>query len=129
MTTTRASLQRELEQWERNLLSVTDEDIVAAGPDQLMAAVQTTLVAYRHHILPVLGAGQGAAAAPYDVIADEVARTVDRLEDLRRDLVAGGRVDQLRRQLDESLAVLRALTRVAVRLRGYDAGRERDLRL
>ncbi|WP_406057681.1 hypothetical protein [Kribbella sp. NBC_00889] len=40
---------------------------------------------------------------------------VDRLEDIRRDLVATGPTPKLQTQLSETLAVLRVLARIALR--------------
>ncbi|MFI7065254.1 hypothetical protein ACIBL3_29965 [Kribbella sp. NPDC050124] len=117
MTIASASLQRELEQWEQSLRGVADEDFaVDPRPDQLMATIQATVTAYRSHILPALTACRAGAAPADAVIADEVARIVDRLEEVRRELVAGGHLVGLQLRVYEALAGLRALTRVAVRI-------------
>jgi hypothetical protein len=111
MTNDLASIRHDLDQWEHDLTVLSEE--LAAGdlnlPEQLMAIVQDTLAAYRGRILPRLALPQAPA------VADELSRAVDRLEDIRRDLVAGGPTPALQTQLTETLAVLRVLTRIALR--------------
>ena len=113
MTNDLASIQHDLGQWEHDLTVLSEE--LAAGDltlsEQLMATVQDTLTAYRGRILPRLALDQAPA------VADELTRAVDRLEDIRRDLIAGGPTPRLQTQLSETLAVLRVLVRIT--LRGY----------
>jgi hypothetical protein len=113
MTNGLASIKHDLDQWEHDLAVLAEE--LAAGdltlPEQLMAIVQDTLTAYRGRILPRLALDQAPA------VADELTHAIDRLESIRRDLVATGPTPKLQTQLSETLAVLRVLVRVA--LRGY----------
>jgi hypothetical protein len=111
MTNNLTSIQHDLEQWEHHLSVLSDE--LAAGdltlPEQLMATVQDTLTTYRGRILPRLPLDQAPA------IADELTHTIDHLEDIRRDLIAGGPTPKLQTRLNETLAVLRVLARIALR--------------
>ncbi len=115
MTNDLASIQHDLAHWEHDLTVLSEE--LAAGdltlPEQLIATVQDTLIAYRGRILPRLALTLDQAPA----VADELTHAVDRLEDIRRDLVAAGPTPELQTQLSETLAVLRVLVRIA--LRGY----------
>ena len=111
MTNEVASVQHDLDRWEHDLTVLSEE--LAAGdlslPEQLMATVQETLTAYRGRILPRLALTQAPA------VADELDHAVDRLEDIRRALVATGPTPTLQTQLSETLAVLRVLIRIALR--------------
>ncbi|MEV0804066.1 hypothetical protein AB0I34_40685 [Kribbella sp. NPDC050281] len=111
MTNEPASVQHDLDQWEHDLTVLAEE--LAAGdlslPAQLMATVQETLTAYRGRIVPRLALTRAPA------VADELNLAVDRLEAIRRDLVATGPTPKLQTQLSETLAVLRVLVRIALR--------------
>jgi hypothetical protein len=110
MTNELASVQHDLDRWEHDLTVLSEE--LAAGdlslPEQLMATVQETLTAYRGRILPRLALTQAPA------VADELNLAIDRLEDIRRDLVATGPTPTLQTQLGETLAILRVLTRITL---------------
>ncbi len=129
MTNQTASLRQELDQSEHALAALSDE-LTAGGlsrTEQLMATVQTTLTAYRGRIIPRLERDHGRAGsaeralAAYDaIVQEELTRAVSRLEDLRRELVASGSPVNLQTQVNETLAVLRVLIRIAVSV-GHEA--------
>ncbi|GAB2605066.1 hypothetical protein [Kribbella endophytica] len=124
------TLQLELARWENELETLENECTAEdwSRPERLMAAVRKTLAAYRRRILPRLKAEHDlvlpalpdvaavAAVEAYDaIVEDELVQHVERLDDLRRELVRVGATAELELQIAESLAALRALTKVAVR--------------
>ncbi len=129
MTTGIHTLQQELTRWEHDLAAI-DEECAAEDwttPERLLTTVQKTLAAYRGRILPRLSADHDlalpalppdyspAAVAAYDaIVADELTRQVNRLEELRRDFITS-RTPDLQLRIAETLAALRALAKVALR--------------
>lgn len=110
MTTT---LQQEIERWEGDLERIAEN---SASDDWFLeerrfAEAQHTITAYRGRILPIL------TEHPYDAtVADEIEHLIDHLEDLRNDLYRTVHPPTSHQQIAETMAALRALCRVALRL-------------
>lgn len=124
-----SALQQELARWAADLAALEEECAAEdwTTPERLLTTVQKTLTAYRGRILPRLSAGHDlalpalppdyapAAVAAYDaIVADELTRQVNLLEELRRDFITGGTPD-LQLRIAETLAALRVLAKVALR--------------
>jgi hypothetical protein len=123
------ALQREFGAWEEDLARLEAE---SAADDwnlreHLLATTLRTVSAYRGRILPRLAAGRVPATslddaaqriiAAYDeIVADELARAVDDLEDLRRELTTADSSAQLQLRIGETLATIRALSTVVIRV-------------
>ncbi|NEA32367.1 hypothetical protein [Streptomyces sp. SID13031] len=123
-------LRTELARWERELAALEDE-YTGEGwtePEKLLYTLQRTASIYRREVLPRTMA-DGALSQPaipdseapaalrvYSaVITDEVTQLVDRLEELRLDLIRRGQTAQLELRAVETLAALRALGKVVLR--------------
>jgi len=106
-----SALQKEIEHWEAELDRIA-ENSVSDGwhPDERrLAESQHTIAAYRGRILPSFPNQQWYDA----IVADELTHLIDRLEDLRNDLLrATGDTHQ---QIAETLASVRTLARLTIR--------------
>ncbi|HET6297668.1 MAG TPA: hypothetical protein VFG33_30065 [Kribbella sp.] len=117
------NLQAEIARWEKDLAALEDE-CTAEGwtePEKLLFTLQRTAATYRQRILPKIAAdralvlhalpdSKAAVLTAYStIIIDELVRHVDRLEELRFELVRVGQTAQLQLQAVENLAALRAL--------------------
>lgn len=125
-----ASLQSEVARWEQDLASLEDE-CTAQGwtePEKLLYAVQHTITTYQRRVLPRVSADRAlllpalpdseaprALTAYCAIVADELVQLVDRLQELRIELVRFGQTAQLQLQAAETLAGLRALGKVILR--------------
>jgi hypothetical protein len=122
------ALQRELDAWEEDLARLEAESAADEWTlrEHLLATTLRTISAYRTRILPRLaadrvppaGLDQAAQAvmASYDeIIADELARAVDDLEELRRELTTTERSTRLQLRIGETLATIRTLSTVIIR--------------
>jgi hypothetical protein len=128
--TTVAKLQAEIAAWERELAALEDE-CTAEGwtePEKLLFALQRTVGAYRHRVLPRIVADRAlmlpalpdaeapeALAAYSAIITEELVQLVDRMEELRLELIRFGQTAQLQLQAVEVLAAVRALGTVVLR--------------
>lgn len=107
------SLQQEIERWQAELAriaesSATDDWFV---DERRLAEATHTITVYRGRILPSYPNRQ-----PYDaIVADEITHLVDRLEDLRDDLLRTAHPAGTHEEIIETLAALRALAHVALR--------------
>jgi hypothetical protein len=125
-----STLQAELDRWEKDLAALEDE-YTADGwsePEKLMFTLQRTASTYRHQVLPRIAADRelmlpalpdgeapAAIAAYSTIIADELSRLVDQLEELRFDLVRSGHTAQIQLHATEVLAATRVLGTVVLR--------------
>jgi hypothetical protein len=83
-----------------------------------MTGISTPRIAAdRELMLPALPDGEAPAAlAAYStIIAEELSRLVDQLDELRRDLVRSGQTAQIQVHATEVLAAMRALGTVVLR--------------
>jgi len=123
------ALQREFAAWEEDLARLEAESAADDWTlrEHLLATTLRTVSAYRGRILPRLAAGRVPATglddaaqriiAAYDeIVADELARAVDDLEDLRRELTTADSSAQLQLRIGETLATIRALSTVVIRV-------------
>ncbi|TDW24394.1 hypothetical protein [Kribbella kalugense] len=111
MTTT---LQQEIERWEAELRSIAENSTSDNWflEERRFAEAQHTITAYRGHILPALANEQ-----PHDaILAHEIEHHIDHLEDLRNDLYRTVHPPTSHQQVAETIAALRALSSVALRL-------------
>jgi hypothetical protein len=107
------SLQHEIEHWEAGLEHIAENSASDNWflEERRFAEAQQTITAYRGRILPTFTSRQ-----PHDVIvAHEIEHLVDHLEDLRNDLYRTVHPPTSHQQIAETIAALRALTRVALR--------------
>ena len=124
-----ASLQRELEGWEEDLARHEEEPVGDEWTqrDRLLVMAQRTTTTYRRSILPRLKAEHDLAlpaipdedalavvAAYDDILVDELARAVVRLEDLTRELLRTGG-DPVGLRIKETFAQIRILGAVVLR--------------
>jgi hypothetical protein len=124
-----ASLHRELERWEEDLARYEEEPVADEWTqrDRLLVTAQRTMTAYRGRILPRLKAEHDLALPPIsddaalaviaaydDIVVDELARAVVRLEDLTRELLRTGG-SRVALQIRETLAQIRILGAVVLR--------------
>lgn len=121
------NLQTEIVRWEEDLAALEDE-CTAEGwtaPEKLLITLQRTvgtylprIVADRALILPAIPDTEAPAAltAYNAIITDEMVQLVDRLEELRLELVRYGQTAQLQLQAAATLAALRALGTVVLRI-------------
>ncbi|MEV5965969.1 hypothetical protein AB0L70_29650 [Kribbella sp. NPDC051952] len=106
------TLQQEIDRWEAELSRIAES---SASDDwfveeRRLAEARCTLTAYRGRILPTF------TNQPNDaIVADEITHLLDRLEDLRNDLFRTVHPPTSHQEIAETLAALRALTRVALR--------------
>ncbi|QNE16976.1 hypothetical protein F1D05_02455 [Kribbella qitaiheensis] len=134
-----ATLQTEITRWETDL-AILEDECTSEGwtaPEKLLITLQRTAGTYRHRVLPRLVADSAlmlpaipdneapAALSTYSaVVTGELAQLVDRLDELRLDLIRFGRTDQLQLRAVETLGALRALGRVVLRFgREFEAPR------
>jgi hypothetical protein len=115
-----SALQREIEHWEAELDRIA-ENSVSDGwrpGERLLAQSQHTIAAYRGHILPSFTSRQW-----YDtIVADELTHLVDRLEDLRNDLLRSA--GDTHQQIAETLASVHTLAHLAIRFEQATAAAE-----
>ncbi|GAA1615586.1 hypothetical protein GCM10009789_82070 [Kribbella sancticallisti] len=125
------ALLAEIARWEQELAMLEDE-ATAEGwttPEKLLFTMQRTVDTYRRRVLPRVTtdgltmrpastADQAPAAltAYSAIVADELTQLVDTLEELRIELIRFGQTAELQLQAAETLAALRALVRVLVRI-------------
>jgi hypothetical protein len=110
MTTT---LQLEIERWEADLDRIADDSDSDDWflEERRFAEAQRTITACRGRILPIIVHQQ-----PHDaIVAREMDHLVDHLEDLRNDLYRTVHPSTSHQEIAETIAALRALTRVALR--------------
>lgn len=123
-------LQTEIARWDQDLAAL-EEECTAEGwaePEKLLFTLQQTVSTYRRKVLPRITADRAlvlpalpaheaprAITAYGEIVADEIAQLVDRLEELQIELIRFGQTPQLQRQANETLAGLRALGRVVRR--------------
>ncbi|NIK59208.1 hypothetical protein [Kribbella shirazensis] len=108
-----STLRQEIDRWEAELANISEASLTDSWflEERRLAEAQHTLAAFRGHILPLLNAQR-----PYDVIVvDEMAHLLDGLEDLRNDLFRTVHPTESHLKVAETIAVLRALSRVALR--------------
>lgn len=123
-------LQKEIARWEKDLAALEDE-CTAEGwtePEKLLFTLQRTVSTYRRKVLPRITAERAlmlpalpdseaprALTAYSEIVADEIVQLVDRLGELRIELIRFGQTAQLQLQATETLAGLRALGKVVLR--------------
>ncbi|WP_112237233.1 hypothetical protein [Kribbella monticola] len=124
------SLQAEIARWETDL-AVLEEECTAEGwsePEKLLFTLHRTVGTYRRRVLPRIVAdgalmlpampdseAPAALAAYHAIITDELVQLVDRMEELRLELIRFGQTAQLQLQAVEVLAAVRALGTVVLR--------------
>ncbi|TCC30742.1 hypothetical protein [Kribbella speibonae] len=108
MTTLRAEIDR----WEADLENIADTSNTENWflEERRLAEAQHTLLAFRARIVPAL-----TALDSQDVVVTEIEHLLGRLEELRCDLLRTVHPTESHRAIAETVAALRALTRVAVR--------------
>jgi hypothetical protein len=125
------TLQTEIARWEQDL-AILEDECTGEGwtaPEKSLITLQRTAGTYRRRVLPRIVADNAlklaaipdseapAALSAYSALfTEELVQLVDRLEELRFELIRSGQTTQLQLRAVETLAALRALTRVAVRL-------------
>jgi hypothetical protein len=122
-------LQAEIARWEKDLAALEDQ-CSAEGwtePEKLLFTLQRTAGTYRRRVLLRIAADRALLPAIPDsqapealtaysaIIADEMVRLVERLDELRMELIRYGQTAQLQLRAVETLAGLRALGRVVLR--------------
>lgn len=128
--TSLTTLRAEITRWENDLAELEAECTVEGWtePEKLLMCLQHTSGIYRHRVLPRYEADHilllpavpddeapAALSAINLIIVDELGELVDRLDDVRLELIRFGQTAQLQRQAAEILAGLRALGRVVLR--------------
>ena len=106
------ALQQEIDRWEAQLDDLAETSLSDSWhlEERRLAEAQHTIITYRGRILPLL-------TDPGDrVLATEIEHLVDRLEDLRNDLFRAVHPVTSHQEIAETVAALRALSQVAVRL-------------
>lgn len=125
-----SALQDELVRWEKDLAALEDE-CTAQGwtePETLLFTLHRTTSTYRRRVLPRITADRAlvlpaipdnqapeALTAYAAIVADEITRLIDRLEELRIELIRFGQTAELQLRTAEALAALRALGSVVLR--------------
>ncbi|MFC5263188.1 hypothetical protein ACFPJ1_13830 [Kribbella qitaiheensis] len=124
-------MQAEIARWEKDLAALEEERTAEGWTEleRLLFTAQRTIATYRRQVLPRITAERAPrrpaspdsqapeALTEYDaILADEINRLVDRLDELRGELIRVGQTAQLQLQTAETLAGLRALGRVVLRL-------------
>ncbi|HET6985774.1 MAG TPA: hypothetical protein VFI00_04125 [Kribbella sp.] len=106
------SLQQEIERWEAELAGIAENSASDSWfvEERRFAEAQQTITAYRGRILPNIRHQQLHDA----IIAQEIEHLVDYLEDLRNDLYRTVHPPTSHQQIAETIAALRALSRVAL---------------
>lgn len=110
MTTT---VQQEIDRWEAELDRIAENSATDSWflEERRFAEAQHTITAYRGRILPTI------SQQPHDaIVAHEIEQLIDRLEDLRDDLYRTVHPPTSHLQIAETIAALRALSRVTCRL-------------
>jgi hypothetical protein len=108
------NLQQEIERWEADLERIAEDSASDNWflEERRFAEAQYTITAFRGHILPLV-----AHQRPHDaIVSHEIEHLVDRLEDLRNDLYRTVHPPTSHQEIAETLAALRALSRVALRV-------------
>ncbi|WP_350275825.1 hypothetical protein [Kribbella sp. HUAS MG21] len=108
-----STMRQEIDRWEADLANIAETSLADNWflEERRLAEAQHTLAAFRGRILPLL-----TAQRPYDVIVvDEVEHLLDGLEDLRNDLFRTVHPADSHLKVAETVAALRALSRVALR--------------
>ncbi len=110
MTTT---LQQEIDRWEADLETIAANSASDNWflEERRFAEAQHTIVAFRGHILPLVTHQQPQDA----IVSHEIEHLVDRLEDLRNDLYRTVHPPTSHQEIAETVAALRALSRIALR--------------
>jgi hypothetical protein len=124
------NLQAEIAYWEADLAALEDE-CTAEGwtePEKLLFTLHRTVGTYRRRVLPRIVADRAlmlpviadseapAALTAYNaIITEEIVQLVDRLEELRLELIRFGQTAQLQVQAVQILAAVRALGTVVLR--------------
>lgn len=106
------TLQQELDRWEAALADTADTSTSEdwRTEERRLAEARQTIVAYHGRILPAM-----TGREMYDgILTEEITRLVDGLEELRDDLLRTAHAADAQ-QIPETIAALRALTRLAVR--------------
>jgi hypothetical protein len=107
------ALREEIDRWEADLENIADTSLTDNWflEERRLAEAQHTILAFRSRILPLLTAEQ-----PHDtIVADEIEHLIDELEDLRADLLRAAHPSECHRKIAETVAAMRALSRVAIR--------------
>ncbi|TCC54280.1 hypothetical protein E0H73_39725 [Kribbella pittospori] len=107
------SLQQEIERWEAQLDTIAETNVAENWflEERRLAEASRTITAFRVRILPSL-----TNARPYEaIVGDEIVHRIDRLQDLRDDLLRTVHPDTCRQEISETLAELHALARLALR--------------
>lgn len=107
------SLQQDIDRWEDDLQHIAENSASDNWflEERRFAEAQHTITAYRGRILPMLTSRQ-----PHDtILACEIEHLVDDLEDLRNDLYRTVHPPASHQQIAETIAALRALSRIALR--------------
>ncbi|MFG1912574.1 hypothetical protein [Kribbella sp. NPDC048928] len=105
-------LQQEIDRWEAQLeeIAETSQSDSWFLEERRLTEAQQTIITYRGRILPLL-------AEPDDrFVATEIEHLVDSLEDLRNDLFRTVHPATSHEKIAETIAALRALVQVALRL-------------
>ncbi|TCC21569.1 hypothetical protein [Kribbella sindirgiensis] len=108
-----STLRQEIDRWEADLANITDTSSTDNWflEERRLAEAQHTILAFRGRILPMLTATQSHNG----VVADEIEHLLGRLEKLRDDLFGTVHPTESHREIAETVAALRALSRVALR--------------
>ena len=124
-----SALQADLARWEKELQSLEEECAIDGWtePEKLLFILQLTASTYRRLLprlmtdraaaQPVRRGGAGDYAEFVGIVADELVLLVDKTEELRIELIRSGQTIQLQLQAVETLAAIRALSKVINRLR------------
>lgn len=112
------TLRQEIDRWEADLANLAETSSSDSWflEERRLAEAQHTLVAFRGHILPLL-----IAQPPYDALVAEIEHLLEGLEDNRNDLFRTVHSSASHQQIAETVAGLRALSRVAVRIHAPNA--------
>jgi hypothetical protein len=107
------TLRQEIDRWEDDLRNLAESSSSENWflEERRLAEAQHTLVAFRGHILPLL-----TAQPPYDAVVAEIEHLLDGLQDDRNDLFRTVHSSASHQQIAETMAALRALSRVALRI-------------
>lgn len=108
-----STLRQEIDRWEADLANIAETSLTDNWflEERRLAEAQHTLAAFRGRIRPLLDAQR-----PYDaIVVDEVEHLLDGLQDLRNDLFRTVHPTDSHLKVAETVAALRALSRVALR--------------
>lgn len=107
------TLREEIDRWEADLDNIAETSLTDNWflEERRLAETLHTLTAFRGRILPML-----TAQLPHDrIIVDEIEHLLDELQELRDHLYRTVHPPDTHREVAETIAALRALSRVAVR--------------